>query len=402
MKTVAIISEYNPFHNGHLYQIEKIREILGEDTAIIAIMSGSFTQRGEPAIMDKWARAKAATDAGVNLVLELPFPYSAASAELFARAGVAIADKLGVVDYLAFGSELGDTDALIEAADNMRKAKFHQALKSVIEDGEHTSLGYPMQVSLAYERAYGKKPPASEANNILAIEYIKALRDLKSEIIPITIKRSGAAYNDKDFTKNPFQSATAIRKGLTSDNISALDFVPFSTKSAYLEESSKHRAPTDPERLFSAIISNLRLNSPSTDKTIHDADGGLYNRLLAAANEATSIQSLIDLTATKKYTTARIRRVIWYSLFGVTSSDVKSTPEYTQVLAMDKIGQTLLKKIKKNGKITPITKPSSTPEFDIAKRQKELCDKADAIFGLTMTANRPISEIYRVSPYVKV
>ena len=134
MKTVAIISEYNPFHNGHLYQIEKVREHFGDDTAIIAIMSSNFTQRGDVAIMDKWARAESAVRCGVNLVLELPFPYSMSSAEFFAKAGVHIADSIGVVDVIAFGSESGDITHLVETARNLSSRELDKEIARLAAD----------------------------------------------------------------------------------------------------------------------------------------------------------------------------------------------------------------------------------------------------------------------------
>ena len=140
MKTVAIISEYNPFHNGHLYHTQKIREEFGEDTAIIAIMSGNFVQRGEAAIIEKWDRARIAVDCGVNLVLELPFPFSMASAEYFAKAGVCIADSVGVVDAISFGSESGSIDELCTAAENILSPEFDDEIKRLTKD--NTSMGY--------------------------------------------------------------------------------------------------------------------------------------------------------------------------------------------------------------------------------------------------------------------
>ena len=176
MKIAAIITEYNPFHNGHQYQIDKARELLGEDTAIIAIMSGNFTQRGELAIADKTVRAKAAVECGVNLVLELPFPFSMSSAEFFARSGVRIANKLGVVDYLIFGSELGYTEELTRVAENMLTAEFSNKADELIKSSENKSSGHPKLLEEAYNSLYPDKLNSDffTANNILALEY-KAL-----------------------------------------------------------------------------------------------------------------------------------------------------------------------------------------------------------------------------------
>ena len=402
MKTVAIISEYNPFHNGHLYQIEKIREEFGEDTAIIAIMSGNFTQRGEIAIMEKWARAKSATLSGVNLVLELPFPYSSSSAELFAKAGVAIANGLGVVDYLSFGSELGDVSQISEIANNMQKEEFKNAINTLLDNEQTLNLGYPKIMELAYNKTFNTELGNDffRANNILALEYIKALNASSSSIVPHTVKRLGAEYTSSEILQTTnFQSATAIRN-LFYNNESAAEYIPISTQKTINEENESCSFPCNIEKLDSAIISFFRLSHPSAKCNIHDADGGLYNRLIGASLEAKDISSLIDLSGTKKYTTARIKRAIWYSFFGVTSSDVKNAPEYTQVLALDTVGQALLKRIRKCGKIRVVTKPSTSFDDEKIARQKMLSDNADFIFQIAKPVAHSVASVYKRSPFV--
>ncbi len=401
MKTVAIISEYNPFHNGHLYQINKIREKLGQDTAIIAIMSGNYTQRGELAILDKWQRAKAAVSAGVNLVLELPFPYSAASAELFARAGVEIAEKTGVVDYLSFGSECGDPDLLYDYASAMLSDEFSARLAELVKDKENDSVGYPALYGKIIEEIFGKKAISLEPNDILATEYIKALLSINSSIKPLPIKRFGSGYNDEKITENTHQSAKAIREIIKDDVYSAVDYIPDSTFSIVRDAIEGGEAIFDCEQLSSAVLTKLRLSTTSSDSDIHDAGGGLYNRLVSKSYEATSISSLVDLSMTKKYTKARIRRAIWFSLLGVTSSEVKTMPKYTQALAFDSSGQALLRKIKKTGNLEILTKSSALPQSEPALSQRLLCDKADSVCQLTRLQKKAQGSIYRETPYVK-
>jgi predicted nucleotidyltransferase len=168
-----------------------------------------------------------------------------------------------------------------------------------------------------------------------------------------------------------------------------------------LRELNAGAFPCNAEALFPAVAASFTLNFTAGDRDIHDASGGLYNRLKNKCLEATSINSLVELTATKKYTTARIRRGIWYSLLGVTSSDVRVMPEYTQVLAMDKHGQALLKRIKKSSSISVLTKPSDTPSSPIGVKQKELSDKADAISQLSKPTGSPTGSIYKRTPFVK-
>ena len=404
MKTALIISEYNPFHKGHLYQIEDIRKKYGEDTAIISLMSGNYTQRGDIAIMDKFLRAECAVRGGVNLVLLLPFPYSASSAEFFASAGVEIANRLGVVDILAFGSENGDVKALYSIAQNMLDEKFISTLNDAILDSSKKNLGYPKLCELVYNELFSDKISESffSPNNILAIEYIKALIKSHSTIEPYTTKRIGANYNDESIINSEFQSATAIRKELSSNLTSAIDFLPNTSNSVVLKAIKSNIMPCDSERIASAVLSHFRLSSPLYSCDIHDADGGLYNRLIASSFKATSISTLIKLASTKKYTTARIKRAIWYSFFGVTSSDVRTLPRYTQVLAMDTIGQALLRKIKKTTAFPIITKPSSTENLDeIGFHQKKLSDAADFIFELAKPLPSPADTVLKAKPFVK-
>ncbi len=401
MKTVAIISEYNPFHNGHLYQIEKIREHFGGDAAVIAIMSSNFTQRGDIAIMDKWARAEAAVRCGANLVLELPFPYSASSAEFFAKAGVHIANAIGIVDVLAFGSEAGDLDILEQTAKKIASPLIDAEISRLTNEKIADNLGYAEIRELAFKNVYGHAPPITSANNILAIEYIKALRASDSTIVPFAVKRTGADYNDVSVFDGNIQSATAIRAILPENIASAANFMPNSVFECISREKTTGAFPCNQEVLFPAVASSFMLNLTDDESELHDVGGGLYNRLKNKSLEATSIHSLVELTATKKYTTARIKRGVWYSLLGVTSSDVRTLPEYTQVLGMDKVGQALLKRIKKTSSLSVLTKPSDLPRSPTAIRQKELSDTADAISQLTKPNVAPTGSIYKRTPFVK-
>ncbi len=401
MKTVAIIAEYNPFHLGHQYQIDRVRDILGEDTAIVAVMSGNFTQRGEIAIADKTVRARAAVDCGVNLVVELPFPFSMTSAEHYAMSGVTIANSLGVVDYLAFGSECGDIDALREVAQRTESDEYHTELVRLRDSSEHASLGHPALSALAYRNLYGDGYELlSGSNNLLAIEYLRALHRLDSDIIPMTVKRQGAGYNDALIEDERLQSASAIRERLLCGDASALDFIPKNAQTVYSEAISSGKLTTV-SALDTPVISHLRLNPP-TDREYHDCSGGLNYRLADASLEANTITSLIGLAQSKRYTAARVRRALLSSYFGVTSSDILAYPKYTQVLAMDHIGSSILKKTKKMTDFPIITKPSAYTDLgNEVVRQKSMSVRADSIFALCeekpSSAKRPLT----FTPYVK-
>lgn len=404
MKVVAIISEYNPFHLGHKYQIDQVRHMLGEDTAIIAIMSGNFTQRGEAAICDKTIRARAAVDCGVNLVLELPFPFSMSSAEFFAKSGVKIASSIGIVDYLVFGSESGDISELSDVAAIMSSPEYALILDDMMGDSNYKEYGYPELCEIALSKIYGKALSTDllSPNNILAIEYIKALSNDGGKIVPLTIRRHGAGYNDLINPMAEFQSATAIREEISRDFDSAMNYIPESARSTFRKALSDGKVPSDITKLDAAVISSFRLNSPTADIDIHDAAGGLYNRLCDLSADATSISMLTALAETKKYTKARIRRAIFNTYFGVTSSEVRSLPSYTQVLAMDDVGRAVLKAIKKTSDFPVITKPSSYKEFgENVIRQKELSNRADAVYGLTLKNANSGRFPLTFTPYVK-
>ena len=403
MVTVAIISEYNPFHLGHEYQIKKIREIFGDDTTVIAIMSGNYTQRGEIAFADKYLRAKCAVECGVNLVLELPFPYCSSSAEFFAKSGVKIADSLQNVDYLVFGSESGNIEYLSAMAENMNSKKYQDQLNSSIHEKGRKDVGYTELCIKVYEEIYNEDiSEIYTPNNILAIEYIKAIKSLNSNIKPYTIIREGATYSAENLEHGMLPSATAIRLALAKNELSAFDYVPNSAKSILSHAYEAKELPCNEEQISSAVICNFRLNSSPSSEGIHDVGGGLYNRLQGASFEADSIKSLIALTETKKYTTSRIRRAIWYSLFGVTSSDMRDLPSFTQVLALDDSGRRVLNSIRRTSKIPILTKPSATDKLSgIALLAKKLSDRADSVFQLTKPRAVHGNLSVMSTPYVK-
>ncbi len=399
MTTVAIISEYNPFHSGHEYHITKIREEFGSDTAIIAIMSGNYTQRGEAAILGKAERAKCALLGGVDLVVELPFPYSSESAEIFAKSGVRIADALGCVDYLSFGTESGSVHEITEAAEIIDTDEFRAAFAAL-----GSELGYPERCEAAFRSARAGTAISFTPNNILAIEYVRALRGSGSKIRPHTVKREGAGYLESNIASGTHQSAMAIREKLSVGDDSALTYIPEAARAVIQSSVASGDIPCSLDRLSAAIISHLRLNPPSPSVMIHDAGDGLYNRLHSASLEANDISSLIDLTETKNYTRARIRRVVLYAFFGVTSSDALSLPCYTQVLAMNEVGMLLLKKTRKMKKdgFFILTKPSSTDQLNgIQLSQKLMADKADSVFELTKPRPKSGRAPLRLTPFIK-
>ena len=232
MKVIGLITEYNPFHFGHLYHLEKSKKLTGADYSI-AIMSGSFVQRGEPSLIDKWTKAKMAIDNGVDLVIELPFIFSSQTAELFAYGSIVLLHKLNIIDYISFGSELDDIDYLKTIADILveEPSYYKQRLKKYLNMG----YSFPVSRSNALEDYFSKfhienpeniKNNLKMSNNILAIEYLKSLKIIDSSIKPITIKRIGSSYNEYKLNHR-IASATGIRNSILNSNIDSIkDYTP--------------------------------------------------------------------------------------------------------------------------------------------------------------------------------
>lgn len=401
---VGIVCEYNPFHNGHLYHINKIREELGEDTTIVAVMSGNYVQRGGTAIADKALRAKCAVLSGVNLVLELPFPFSMSSAEFFASSAVHILNSIGCVDYISFGSESGDVEALAQIARGMISPEYAARVESLSVSDECKKLGYPQICKMALMDVCKDADfeILDSPNNILAIEYIKTLMLTESKITPHTIKRTGAHFLEEKILDGEIQSATAIRAGINAKDLSALEYIPQITKREFLDAIEMGLFPCDADKLSSAIISSFRINSPADICDIHDAAGGLYNRLRDLSFETNSLEKLVCLAETKKFTRARIRRAIFNSLLSVTSSHIRQLPMYTQILALDTAGRTILKEIRKRSDLPILTKPSDTDSLsEAALKQKQFADRADSLFQLTKPVFEDGRSALKLTPYVK-
>ncbi len=385
MKTVAIISEYNPFHKGHAAHLDMIRKAYGDDAAIIAIMSGNYTQRGDLAAADAFVRAKAAVRSGIQLVLKLPFPFSASSAEHFAMAGVSIAEDLGVTDVLSFGSECGDLTQLSRVAQNLSSPIFKAHMCEHV-DTRDASLGHARKAELLYRKLFcdTDAPLLSSPNNTLAIEYLRALQSIGSRIEPHTVTREGS-YHENELLPNAYPSATAIRNSWRAAAYEeGFAHLPEASADVFRQELTSGAFPVDQNELSTVVLAHFRNILASSATTLPAEDGcGLYARLCRLSHKATDLQNLIEISKTKKYTTARIRRLIWYALFGVTSSDLCAKPKYTQLLAMDDKGAKLLRRIHRHGNIDVLTKPADYHRMsEEAVLQAEMDIRADQLFLL--------------------
>ncbi len=406
MKTVAIVCEYNPFHLGHKYQIQKIKEEFGEDTCIVCVMSGNFVQRGDLAILDKFERAKIAVLEGVSLVLELPFPYSMQSAEFFASSAIHIIAKSVMPDVLSFGSECADVDKLKLIAERLISKEFSDAFSFAVKDKENSECGHPKLYENTYRKLYGDKEGAEilrRPNNILAIEYIKALLREGYDAELHTVLRVGAEHDAKISSKNEIESASAIRNLFYEENSErALSLLPAYSRQICESALEKEILPTNISRLSNAILAFLRMNPPKEDELPFDSEGGLAYRLHKMSMQAKDIDELITLVLTKRYTTARIRRAILNLYFKITSFEVKSLPNYTQVLSLDSKGRERLKKMKRTSSLEILTKPADYVKLsDTSKAQAELSMRADRVYSLAKPKSGEGNEFLRATPFCK-
>ena len=337
----GVIAEFNIFHNGHKHLIDEARK---EADAVVAVMSGSFVQRGDAAVADKWSRAKTALMCGVDLVLELPVCYALNAAPRFAEGGVNTLAALGVVDTLFFGSECGDTETLTRTADMLENesAETSGKIKAYMAEG----MSYPSAVG----KAYGGKIPdgfLDKPNNILALEYIRAVTRSRCGMNVKTVKRVGAEHDGADI-KGGFASASLVRERLMrGEDVSGL--IPY-------PPDIIGETPYLLSRLNSAFVAKLRSMSAQELCGISGVSEGIENRILAAAMEESTFDAIAEKVKSKRYTMSRIHRILIASLIGFTKDIYSPAPEYIRVLGMNKTGAALLKKAKKNCPVPIITK----------------------------------------------
>ncbi len=376
MKTAAIICEYNPFHNGHKYQIEQAK--LTHD-AVVCIMSGSFVQRGDIAVFDKWTRAKAALLSGCDLVIELPVCFSLNTAERFAFGGVSLADSLGIVDTLLFGSESGDIKKLEDTAKILiyEPSEISNEIKKHMAEG----MSHPMAKTKAYSKIIDTYL-ISEPNNILGIEYIKALNSINSKIVPQTIKRNSVSHHDLA-SSGEFASATFLREKL-SNNQDISQFVPVSYPQAL-----------NSDKLDELLRYKILEMSADEISKINDVSEGLENRIKTAVEQNLTFDEIADYIKSKRYTFSRIRRILLSILIGLDKNIASIPPSYIRVLGATKKGLELLTKIKKQSSLPIITK---TADFKEESKSFELDIKATDIYSII--TGTPLGKDFYTSPII--
>jgi predicted nucleotidyltransferase len=379
MKVTAVICEYNPFHKGHKLQLESIKKDGGY---VVCIMSGGFVQRGLPALYGKYERAKAAVAEGADLVIELPYPYSCSAAEFFCRGGVSIAHSLGIVDELCFGSESGDIKLLESVGNKLSSPEFIAEMKMMRKDKSAKEKPYAVLREEVYYNLYGERLP-TQPNDILGIEYITALKSLKSSIIPVTYKR------EKGW------SATESRRLISEEN--SLEAIP--ENAAEIFKNSERYCMKNAER---AILSYYRFADAKQLERYDGMTNGIAGRMVKSALISTTLDEFADNIKGKPYTNAKINRCIVNGMVGITPDMMAQKPLYSQVLAFNGDGRSLIKQIQKCGSIELLTKPAHYKKLsENARKQAEISNKADNLLTLVCDGAKAADYFVKQSPYMQ-
>lgn len=400
MPVVGIIAEYNPLHAGHTYHLKKAREMTQADACVI-VLSSHFVQRGEPALVSKWARTKMALHSGADLVLELPSVFSCASAEYFASAAVKILDSLGIVTHLCFGSEEGNIAPLEAAASHL--AFESEAFKAALKEGLHQGLSFASAREIAIQQeAQEVSHILGKPNNILGVEYIKALKRMGSTIRPVTISRKGQGYNSLVYAGS-FSSASAIRKymmeagsgnsyiSLFTDSISPFlrDNLPEASLTILADEIMQGRGPVTVQAFEGVLLYRLRTMPLHELARLPYMENGLENRIKQAALQSASYEELVAAVVTSRYPASRIRRILCALLMGLTHDFLQELKaggyaQYIRVLGFNRTGRQLLSSVKKNMALPLITKPANYTQLtsELGKRLFEMEITAGDIYAL--------------------
>lgn len=378
-KILGIVAEYNPFHNGHMYHLQKAKELSGAEYTI-CVMSGNFVQRGNASVLNKWKKAEMALLNGIDLVIELPTVYSVASAESFSLGAIKILDSLKIIDTISFGTETEDFAALnnISSIMNEEPKKYKDMLAQELKKG----LSFPkarenaLMLYLDDNRRYSNILNAP--NNILAIEYLKALKKIKSTIQPVPVKREKVYYNDNTIVDD-FASATAIRNLLQNKELGEIrKVVPIDTYKILSDESDLGNVVLSLAEYEKEIIYNLRRMSTQQIANLPDVNEGLEHSLKNAANFTNNLKDFMDVIKTRRYTATRIQRILVCALLGITKKDIALSKKYTpyvRILGFNENGRELISRMNKaNPKLDVITSVKKFKENNSNKPYNRLLD----------------------------
>ena len=393
MKIIGIIAEYNPFHNGHLSHIAESRKAVALDAAVVCAMSGDFVQRGEAAIFSKYVRAEAAVSCGADLVLELPLPWSLASAEGFARGAVGLLGALGCVDYLSFGSECGDMGVL----NALTTALMDPALDIEIREALKSGVSYASARQSALAKSIGSLADHLETpNNILAVEYLKAIYDQRLRMEPLTIRRIGAGHDEAGGSASDIRSRLSTGKPVKK-------LMPAKAAEIFTRETEQGRGPVFMEALETAILSRFRMLNEAAFTEIPDDAEGLGKLLYAAAREETTFDAVLSAAKSKRYALARLRRMALCAALGIKKGQAEETPPYARVLAANEKGRAALKLMTEKSAIPVVTKPAAVK--DLSRECRVLFEQGSAahdlfVLGYPAKAERRGGGDWRASPRI--
>ena len=416
MSAIGIISEYNPFHSGHAWQISQARKLAGEDSAVVAVMSGNWVQQADCAIADKWTRARLALMGGADLVLELPTLWATASAERFARGGVFLLESSGVVDLLSFGSECGDAALLQRVAVCLDSPAYGAGVRRFTDEGMPFAAARQAAIcELLGEELAGL---LSRPNNNLGIEYIRALSALNSHIRPTTVLRKGAGHRQsigflspggipRDearrlfWSQNPTLSATSIRTHLMDGDWELMEhYLPEGGGKLLRGELIQLPALRQVER---AMLARVRTMTPDDWAALPDAGTaeGLPRRLERAGRQCSSMTEFFDLAKTKRYTHARLRRLALWAFLGVRAADFPEHPPYLRVLGFNSRGREVLRRMRDCSSLPILTRPAQARRLDgPARRVFELEARCTDLYGLCFQPVHPGGMEWTHSPVI--
>ncbi len=349
MSVVGIVCEYNPFHKGHLEHIAQSRAAAGGDVPVVCVMSGDFVQRGTPALFDKHIRARAACAAGADLVLELPLPWCVSSAERFARGGVALLNALGVVTHLSFGSEVGELAPLTALALAAAEPETIEAVKAAMGEG----MGFAPARQRVLEARLGRECAdlLEKPNNILAVEYLKAIFSLPAGLTPLTSRRTGSVHDGR--SDGELRCAAEIRSMLEAgENVAP--YLPEATR-----EALRGCEPMYMEKLEQAYMSRLRMLPEAAFDALPDATEGLGKRLYRAVHTETGVEAVLSAVKTKRYPMSRLRRMLTCAVLGLRAGEDGDCPPYARVLAANETGRALLREMDGKSAVPLLTKPAA-------------------------------------------
>lgn len=381
-KVIAIICEYNPFHNGHKYQIDKIKETFPGST-IIAIMSGNVVQRGEMATFDKYTRAESAILSGVNAVFEIPVPFSCANAEIFAFAGVKIANDLGA-DYLCFGSESDDIEYLNRVACAIDSEAFEEKFSEQLKDKSQSYIVLKEKALSAIGVTLPREP-----NDMLAVEYLRAINKINSKIIPYPVKRIGSGY--KDMSDGETMSASAIRRKLYDEN--TLVSIPAEAKVVFEREFSKG-AYLDLPKVQEYLFHNTLMSTPEAIEALFDAPKGVGYFVSKLSKDSDGYESFFANLTSKSYTRARLTRIIMYLALKV--KDINRNGIFTVLLATDKNGREFIKRTRKKCNMLILTKQADSKKLNpLQFEMYEISRTADEMYFSFLKSPLKARDIYK-------